>query len=73
MEDFDDGEKKDQRHINDIVPGDFVEWCIDYKQMGIGGDNSWGAMPLPKYMLYPGEYSYEFVIKPLIINGATIE
>jgi beta-galactosidase len=66
MEDFDDGEKKDQRHINDILPRDFVEWCIDYKQMGIGGDDSWGAKPLPRYMLYPGEYSYEFVIKPVI-------
>jgi beta-galactosidase len=65
MEDFDDGEKKDQRHINDIVPRDFVEWCIDYKQMGVGGDNSWGARPLDKYLLFPGEYKYEFVIMPV--------
>jgi len=65
MEDFDDGEKKDQRHINDIKPRDFVEWCIDYKQMGVGGDNSWGAKPLDKYLLFPGEYKYEFVIMPI--------
>jgi len=65
MEDLDDGAKKDQRHINDIVPRDFIEWNIDYKQMGVGGDNSWGAKPLDKYMLYPGEYSYEFVISPV--------
>jgi len=65
MEDFDDGEKKDQRHINDIVPRDFVEWSIDYKQMGVGGDDSWGAKPLDKYLLFPGEYKYEFVIMPI--------
>ena len=57
MEDIDDGAKKDQRHINDIVPRDFIEWNIDFKQMGVGGDNSWGAKPLDKYMIYPGEYS----------------
>jgi beta-galactosidase len=65
MEDYDDGEKKDQRHITDIVPRNFIEWCIDYRQMGVGGDDSWGAKPLSKYMLYPGEYSYEFTISPV--------
>jgi beta-galactosidase len=65
MEDFDDGAKKDQRHITDIVPRDFVEWCIDYKQMGVGGDNSWGAKPLDKYMLFQGEYKYKFDIIPV--------
>lgn len=65
MEDFDDGERKDQRHINDIIPGDYIEWCIDYRQMGVGGDNSWGARPLDKYMIYPGSYEYEFVILPI--------
>jgi beta-galactosidase len=65
MEDYDDGEKKDQRHITDVVPRNFIEWCIDYRQMGVGGDDSWGAKPLSKYMLYPGEYSYEFTISPV--------
>ena len=65
MEDIDDGAAKDQRHINDIVPRDFIEWNIDLKQMGVGGDNSWGAKPLDKYMIYPGEYSYEFTIWPV--------
>lgn len=69
MEDLDDGAKKDQRHINDVVPQDFVEWSIDYKQMGVGGDNSWGAHPLDKYILYPGEYGYEFTLYPLKAKG----
>lgn len=62
---LDDGVKKDQRHLNEIVPADFVEWFIDFKQMGVGGDNSWGMKPWDKYMLYPGEYKYEFVIMPV--------
>ncbi len=66
MEDLDDGDKKDQRHITDVVLRDYIEWCIDYSQMGVGGDNSWGAKPLDKYMLYPGEYKYEFVIQAVI-------
>jgi beta-galactosidase len=65
IEDFDDGDKKHQRHITDVPQRDFVEWCIDYRQMGVGGDDSWGAKPLDKYMLYPGEYKYEFVITPV--------
>ncbi|HJZ38760.1 MAG TPA: glycoside hydrolase family 2 TIM barrel-domain containing protein [Bacteroidales bacterium] len=65
MEDLDDGAKKDQRHITDIVAQDYVEWCIDYKQMGVGGDNSWGARPLDKYMLHPGEYNYQFTLLPV--------
>ena len=62
---LDDGVKKDQRHLNEIVPADFVEWFIDFKQMGVGGDNSWGMKPWDKYMLYPGEYKYAFVIMPV--------
>jgi beta-galactosidase len=65
MEDIDDGVQKDQRHINDMVPRDFIEWNIDFKQMGVGGDNSWGARPLDKYVIYPGEYAYSFVIRPV--------
>ena len=26
-----------QTHINDIVPRNFIEVCIDMKQMGVGG------------------------------------
>ena len=43
-----------QTHINDIVPQNFVEVCIDMKQQGVAGYNSWGARPLPEYS-NPGE------------------
>jgi hypothetical protein len=38
---------------------------IDWKQMGVGGDNSWGACPHPEYILPPMSYNYSFRITPL--------
>lgn len=38
---------------------------VDYRQMGVGGINSWGTLPLDKYMLPYQDYSYEYVIKPM--------
>ena len=33
-------------HINDITPRNFVEVCVDMKQQGVAGFNSWGDRPL---------------------------
>ena len=63
--DFDSGETKQQRHTVDIEKRDLVNINIDYKQMGVGGDNSWGFMALDKYQIQPGNLSYSYVIKPL--------
>jgi beta-galactosidase len=32
----------------DIVPKNQTDWLIDYRQMGVGGDNSWGAKAYEK-------------------------
>ena len=56
---------KGQRHGKiDLIPKDHIDWLIDYKQMGVGGDNSWGARPHNKYTLYPGTYEYSFMLIP---------
>ena len=34
-----------QTHVNDIPVRDFVEVCLDYRQMGLGGYDSWGQAP----------------------------
>ena len=45
-EDLDEpGLRKSQRHLSDIQFKDMVTWNIDLKQMGVGGDTSWGAYP----------------------------
>jgi beta-galactosidase len=39
---------------------------LNYKQMGVGGDNSWGAKPHPEFTLYSNQvYSYSMRIRPI--------
>jgi beta-galactosidase len=65
MDDLDPGETKKNIHPPDLDPRPEIYLNIDYKQMGVGGDNSWGALPHDKYRLFPKEYSYTFRISPL--------
>ena len=59
-----EGERVVNRHTTDVKPRDLVSINIDYKQMGVGGDNSWGARTHPQYTLTGRDYSYAFWIKP---------
>jgi len=65
INDLDQGTKKNYRHTVDLKKQDFVELMIDYKQMGVGGDNSWWARPHEQYQIPAQEYSYSFRMKPL--------
>jgi len=62
------GKGAPQKHLNDIKPKEIITWNIDYKQMGVGGDNSWGARTHEKYTLYPGDYEYKFHLIPFSKN-----
>jgi len=66
VSDFDPGMEKAQRHTTDIKPKDAIYLNIDYKQMGVGGDNSWGAKTWEKYQLKPKNYSYTYFIEPIL-------
>ena len=52
-------------HPVDLVERDFVEVNVDFKQTGVGGEDSWGALPYPQYTLAPRNYSYGFRMRPL--------
>ncbi len=65
-EDFDPGLTKKFRHTNDITPRNEVVLCVDLAQRGVGGDDSWGAYPHEQYLLKAKEYSYGFVISPIM-------
>ncbi|MHA1729646.1 MAG: glycoside hydrolase family 2 TIM barrel-domain containing protein [Promethearchaeota archaeon] len=53
------------QHIHELPLRDLITVNIDYTQMGIAGDNSWGAPPHKKYRLSENiKYSYSFRIKP---------
>ena len=65
-EDFDAGLSKKNRHINDITPNrNEIVLCVDLAQRGVGGDNSWGALPHKQYCLNNTEYTYGFIIRSL--------
>ena len=60
---------KGQKHGKlNIQQKDQVDWLIDLKQMGVGGDNSWGARPHDKYTLSPGNYDYSFMLVPFEVG-----
>lgn len=52
------------KHPHEIVPGENLTLHIDHQQMGVAGDNSWGARPHPQYTLPPGEYAYTIMLRP---------
>ncbi|MBB3699305.1 DUF4981 domain-containing protein [Flammeovirga yaeyamensis] len=63
--DFDAGNKKMQRHTSDIKKRPLTHIIIDHKQMGVGGDNSWGYQPLTPYQITPNNYQFTLRIQPL--------
>ncbi|MDG3581114.1 glycoside hydrolase family 2 TIM barrel-domain containing protein [Galbibacter pacificus] len=65
ISDFDAGKKKQQRHTTDIIPRDLISLNIDYKQMGVAGDNSWGRRTYEKYRLKPVNCEYSYYIYPI--------
>lgn len=70
MEDFESLERTDgrqipgveviNRHTTDVKPRELTSVNVDYKQMGVGGDNSWGALTHEEYRLTERAYNYTF-------------
>ncbi len=53
------------KHGADLFPRNFIIWNIDYKQMGVGGDNSWGRPVHEEYTIPVEEHHYSFRLVPL--------
>ncbi len=83
MEDFESLERTDgrqvdgvnvvNRHTTDVKPRDLTSVNVDYKQMGVGGDNSWGAWTHDQYRLTKKEYSYSFRMKAMLTEDDPVE
>ncbi|HVX27013.1 MAG TPA: glycoside hydrolase family 2 TIM barrel-domain containing protein [Parafilimonas sp.] len=65
IESLDDGTEKHQRHGALVPQVNYTNVCIDKVQMGLGCINSWGAIPLDKYLLHYGDYTFSFFIVPV--------
>jgi beta-galactosidase len=60
-----DREQRDGAHTIDLVKLKNVYLNVDWKQMGVGGDNSWGAPTHAEYILRAVPMEYSYVISPL--------
>ncbi len=49
-------------HLTDIKEREHITLHIDLGQRGVGGDNSWGAMPHSAYRMHGKQYSYGYVV-----------
>ncbi len=52
-------------HGGSIEKQPMVWLNLDYKQMGVGGDNTWGAQTHPEYTITPIKQSYSLYLIPL--------
>lgn len=53
-----------KKHPYEVPQSNLVELHIDYQQMGLGGDNSWGMLPHEQYLLRGQHYAYRFLMQP---------
>jgi len=75
MEDFESPDRTDgrhrqgvkpvHRHTTDVKARDLTSVNIDHGQMGVGGDNSWGAPVHEEYRLTERAYTYSFKMIPV--------
>lgn len=52
------------KHVHELPRSGSITVNLDYKQMGVGGDDSWGARTHPEYCLPPKAYKYSFRLRP---------
>ncbi|WP_051348762.1 glycoside hydrolase family 2 TIM barrel-domain containing protein [Peribacillus kribbensis] len=53
-------------HPYELTKVDDVILTLNAKQMGVGGDNSWGARTHPEFTLYANKpYSYSYRLRPI--------
>jgi beta-galactosidase len=55
--------KKERKHGGDIDLNKTTTVSIDYKQMGVGGDDSWRSYPHANYRIIGKDCSYSFILK----------
>ena len=51
-------------HHHDLTRLDETVLNLDLAQRGLGGDDSWGALPHPEFRLTAPTYRYSFRLRP---------
>ena len=58
--------RESKMHSVDVPRRNMVCINLDAFQMGVGGNNSWGAWPLEKYRYPAKAYNFELKIEPIV-------
>ncbi|HEV3471175.1 MAG TPA: glycoside hydrolase family 2 TIM barrel-domain containing protein [Pyrinomonadaceae bacterium] len=53
------------KHAAEIQMSKEITVNLDHLQMGVGGDDSWGAQPHPQYRIHVMHYDYRFRLEPV--------
>lgn len=56
------------KHPHELRRHDFVTLNIDARQMGVGGDNSWGRVPHEEFLIQPLAQNYYFRLRPFLVG-----
>ncbi|MEM1318919.1 MAG: glycoside hydrolase family 2 TIM barrel-domain containing protein [Bacteroidota bacterium] len=54
---------RDRLHTIDLQPDDHYSLCLDYRQRGLGGVDSWGALPLEHYRIPIRPYTFQLTLR----------
>jgi beta-galactosidase len=58
-------ESRGSKHPPDVTVRDLVCLTLDHAQMGVGGDDSWGARVHPQYTLPSKDTAFTLTLRPL--------
>ncbi|MPQ44031.1 glycoside hydrolase family 2 TIM barrel-domain containing protein [Clostridium tarantellae] len=62
-------ELSNKLHPHELEKSDDVVVNVNYRQMGVGGDDSWGSRPHPEFTLNSDKnYTYRMRLKPINIS-----
>ena len=53
------------KHSAEVEYSDDITLNLDYGQMGVGGDDSWGAPVHKEFMLPAVSYKYSYRLEPV--------
>jgi len=59
------------KHGNLLQKQSFTDLNLDYMQCGVGGDNSWGAWPMEKYLIPAKDYTWWYRMRPYQVGKET--
>lgn len=62
---IDNGDYKTQRHSQEVEKAPYVNLLLDSAQSGVGGINSWGALPLEQHRLHFGKQQLTLLFTPV--------